>query len=199
MSSMPAARNLPDDIKIRKYRDTLITGGLALIAFGVWTVISSVLKISNGLEDLVKTMTFAGLTEEQIEKLGETVLDKSMLFGIVGIVVVLAVVDLVFRIYVGMSARAVGLQKKKKNGKKKNGILWIILGFILFAVGLYSLVSTLLEANLIIQIYSVPGFVIELFVDATSVFITAEMVITGLRLRSLSKKQNITEEVRDAA
>lgn len=199
MSVIPGAKNQPDDIKIRKYRDTLVTGGLALIAFGVWTIIRSVLEISEELGNQLNGMTYEGLSEAEMETIRETMAYQSILYVIIGLAIVLMVVDLAIRIYIGLSARAVGLQKKKKNGKERNGIMWLIFGFLLVAIGIYSLIITLLETGEILKEYSVIYYMVQLFVEATSLVITAELVITGIRLRRLTGKQKESEEVRDAA
>jgi len=199
MSVMPGAKNQPDDIKIRKYRDILVTGGLALIAFGIWTVFRSVLEVSKYLGNLLNGMTYEGLSEAEVKMIRETIADRSLLYGALGLAILLMAIDLAVRIYVGFSARAVGLQKKKKNGKERNGIVWIILGFLLVVIGIYSLISQLLAADVILKQYSVLYFVIQLFVEMTSLVITAELMITGIRLRRLTEKQKGSEEVRDAA
>ena len=199
MSVMPGAKNQPDDIKIRKCRDILVTGGIALIAFGVWTVIQGVLEISEFLGNLLNGMTYEGLSEAEMEMLREMISDRSLLYGVVGLAILLTAIDLAIRIYVGLSARAAGLQKRKKNGKERNGIVWIILGFLLAAIGIYSLVNILLTTGGIVQEYSVLYYVILLFVEVTSLVVTVELMITGIRLRRLTGKQKGSEEVRDAA
>ena len=199
MSVMPSAKNQPDDIKIRKFRDTLVTGGAALISFGFWTIIRSVLEISQEVGDLLKGMSFKGLTEAQIEKIGNMVFENPQIRRIAILAIGILVVDLVIRIYIGLSARAIGLQKKNKKGKEKNGVVWLILCFILAILGAYSLITTLMTAELTIMGFSFVYFVVQLIVEVTSLFITLELVITDIRLRSLIKKQGVTEEVRDAA
>ena len=199
MSVIPAAKNNPDDIKIRKFRDTLVTGGYALIGFGVWTVIRSVLEISQESGDFITMMTYEGFTDAEVTSLGEMLTKNPQTIVILITILVFLVADLAIRIYVGLSARAIGLQKKNKHGKEKNGIVWLIFGFLLAIIGAYSLYTTLLDAEATLRVHSVIYFVVQVFVDATSLFITVELVITAIRLRCLLKKQNDIEEVRDAA
>jgi hypothetical protein len=118
-----------------------------------------------------------------------------LLFTILGFLIV----DLIVRIYVGYSARAIGLQKRTRSGKKRSGIVWLIFGIILVSIGIYSLVITLSDTSEILQEHSIIYYVISLFVDVTSLFVTAEVIITGFRFRVLSKKQENIEEVQDAA
>jgi uncharacterized membrane protein len=90
-------------------------------------------------------------------------------------------------------------KRKKKNGKERSGIVWLILGVILVAFGVYSLVVTFASTRDILQVHSIMYYVISLFVDVTSIVVTTEVVVSGFRLRWLTKKQKENEEVRDAA
>ena len=65
MSAIPAAKNEPIDTKIRKFRDTLITGGFAIIAFGIWTVIKSIMEAFTILKPMIGNMTLENLTQAQ--------------------------------------------------------------------------------------------------------------------------------------
>ena len=188
-TTFPAAKNDPDDIMIRKLRDTLVSGGLAVIAFGIWTVIRSVLEISKVIGGVLNGMAYEGLTDAQMQALRDMVSDKALLYGTIGVLIVLMVIDLVIRIYVGLSARATGLQKKKKNGKERNGIAWIIFGILLMIVDVYSLISSVMEAGVTVANTSILYFVIQTFVEVTSLFISTELVITGIRLRGLMDNQ----------
>jgi len=199
MSVKPGAKNQPDDIKIRKYRDTLVTGGFAIIAFGIWTVIRGVLEVGRELANYLNTMSFEGFTEEEAEQLREMIADKTLFYGALVIIIVLMAVELAIRIYVGYSARAVGLQKKKRNGQERSGIIWLIFGVILAILGGFSFVYMLVSAKEILAEHSVMYYLVQLLMEGTSLFVTAEMVVKGFLLRGLTRKHKETEEVRDAA
>ena len=199
MSVMPAAKNEPDDIKIRKYRDTLVTGGFALIAFGVWTVIRSILSVSEELRAMQSGMKIEGFTEAETQAVKEALSNNTIFTIVLVVIVVLMVVDLAVRVYVGYSARAVGLQKKKRNGQERSGIIWLIFGVILAALGVYSLVTMLMTAGEILSQHSIVYYAIQLLAEVTSLVVTIELVVSGFRLRGLTKKHKETEEVRDAA
>jgi beta-lactamase superfamily II metal-dependent hydrolase len=70
---MPAQNNEPNDIKIRKFRDTLVTGGFAIIAFGIWTVIKSIMEAFTILRPMLGNMSFEDLTQVQAEQLRELI------------------------------------------------------------------------------------------------------------------------------
>ena len=197
MSATPAAKNEPNDVKIRKYRDTLVTGGLAITAFGIWTVIKSLMEAFTILRPLIGNMSFENLTQVQVKQLRE--MDNPLFYFLILVIFIFMVADLSVRVYVGLSARAIGLQKKKRNGKERNGIVWLVFGVILTAFGVYSLIVSLTTAEELLRTYSIMYFVVSLFVDVTSTFVTAELIVTGFKLRGLTKKQKADEEVRDAA
>ena len=197
MSATPAAKNEPNDVKIRKYRDTLVTGGLAITAFGIWTVIKSLMEAFTILRPLIGNMSFKNLTQVQVKQLRE--MDNPLFYFLILLIFIFLVADLSVRVYVGLSARAIGLQKKKRNGKERSGIVWLVFGVILTAFGVYSLIVSLTSAEELLRTYSIMYFVVSLFVDVTSIFVTAELIVTGFKLRGLIKKQKADEEVRDAA
>ena len=199
MSAIPAQKNEPNDIRIRKYRDTLVTGGFAIIAFGIWTVIKSIMEAFTILRPMLGNMSFEDLTQVQAEQLRELIDSNALFYTLLIFVLFFLIVDLAVRVYVGLSARAIGLQKKLRSGKERNGIVWLVFGIMLTAFGLYSLIVSLTQAEELLHTYSIMYFVVSLFVDVTSIFVTAELVVTGFRLRGLTRKQNSSEEVRDAA
>ena len=199
MSVIPAAKNEPDEIKLRKFRDTLVTGGFAIIAFGIWTVIKIIMEAFTILQPMIGSLSFEGLSQLETEQLQAMIEDGSLFHHLLFTIPGFLIIDLIVRIYVGYSARAIGLQKKTRSGKKRSGIVWLIFGIILVSIGIYSLVITLSDTSEILQEHSIIYYVISLFVDVTSLFVTAEVIITGFRFRVLSKKQENIEEVQDAA
>ena len=199
MSAIPAANNEPNDVKIRKFRDTLVTGGFAIVAFGIWTLLKSILEVFTIFQPMLKSMSYEDLSQAQAEQLKAMIEDNSLFYLLLFTVLIFLAVDLAVRIYVGLSARAVGLQKKKKNGKERSGIVWLIFGVILTIIGIYSLIVTLKDTSEILQMHSIMYYVISLFADVTSIIVTAELVVTGFRLRNLVKKQENNREVQDAA
>ena len=188
MSALPVAKNEPNDIKIRKLRDTLVTGGLAIIAFGIWTVVKSIIETFTILEPMIGSLTAKDLNQVQAEQLKSMIRDNSLFTILFFMILVFLVVDLALRLYVGLSARAIGLKKKKKNGKERSGIAWLIWGIILAAVGIYSLIISLINTGETLRIYSIVYYVVSLFVDVTSVIVTIEVIVSGFKLRGLVKQ-----------
>ena len=199
MSTIPAAYNEPNDIKIRKFRDTLVTGGFAVIGFGIWTVIKSILEAFTILEPMIGSISVEELNQVQAEQVKAMIEDNSLFYFFLFMILAFLAVDLAVRVFVGLSSRAVGLQKKKRNGKERSGIVWLIFGILLVVFGAYSVIITLVNTSEILRVYSVMYYVISLFVDVTSLVVTTELIVTGFRLRGLVKKQKDIGEVRDAA
>ena len=77
MSAMPAQNNNPNDIKIRKFRDTLVTGGFAIIAFGIWTVIKSIMETFTILQPLIGRLSYENLSQLQAKQLKAMIEDNS--------------------------------------------------------------------------------------------------------------------------
>jgi hypothetical protein len=199
MSHTPAAENEAIDVKIRKFKDTMVTGGFAIIAFGVWTVIKGIMESFTILKPMIGSISLGDFTEAQAEQIKAMIEDNSLFYTLFFMVLAFLCVDLVIRLYVGFSARAIGLEKKKKNGKERSGIIWLIFGIILGGISVYSLVSTFANTRDILQVHSIMYYVVSLFVDVTSIYVTTEVIVSGFRLRYLEKKQKENEEVRDAA
>jgi hypothetical protein len=199
MSAIPAAKNESNDVKIRKFKDTLVTGGFAIIAFGVWTVIKGIMESFTILKPMIGSISLGDFTEAQAEQIKAMIEDNSLFYTLFFMVLAFLCVDLVIRLYVGFSARAIGLEKKKKNGKERSGIVWLIFGIILGGISVYSLVFTIVDTRDILQVHSIMYYVVSLFVDVTSIYVTTEVIVSGFRLRYLEKKQKENEEVRDAA
>ena len=199
MSVMPAAKNEPDEIRIRKYRDTLVTGGFALIAFGVWTLLKSIVEASAMVRAELGNISYDELTRVDAQELRAAVSSNILFIVVMGVIIVILAVDLALRAYVGLSARAVGLQKKKKNGKARNGIVWLIFGVLLVALNAVSLVGSVVATGDTLKEHSILYYIVSLFVDVTSLVVTAELVLTGFRLRKLDKGQDGMEGQRNAA
>ena len=199
MSVMPAAKNEPDEIRIRKYRDTLVTGGFALIAFGVWTLLKSIVEASAMVRAELGNISYDELTRVDAQELRAAVSSNILFIVVMGVIIVILAVDLALRAYVGLSARAVGLQKKKKNGKARSGIVWLIFGVLLVALNAVSLVGSVVATGDTLKEHSILYYIVSLFVDVTSLVVTAELVLTGFRLRKLDKGQDGMEGQRNAA
>jgi hypothetical protein len=107
-------------------------------------------------------------------------------------IVVLDAIDLILKLYLGFSARAEGLGRKKKS--------YIILGILLAVLSAYALVVWTLQIPIL---YPELGFtspelgfinlLVTLAVEATALFAILTLVISAIKVRKLEKKIGVPE------
>ena len=148
--------------KIRRLEDNLITIGTGVVLFAVWAVVKYILTLySEGLQQAVATYQEEGTALYVISYV-------FMMF------------DFLLRCFIGFSARAEGIGEKKGNA-------YIILACVLFLV--YFL-SVLIEAFFIIFFPNdILYLLITIFIDATSVFFTADLIFSAVSVRKLRKQK----------
>ena len=145
--------------KRRKYQNILGISGLATIVFGIWSIVKSIL--------LTALNSFQGS--------GDTVeIDKSDLLPLFGIVLLYVLIDLLLRIYVGVSAR------RESKGKKKS-ILYLIIAGILGIITFANIIYTFLQIS---SLETVDIFV-SVIIEMISLFALVETIIYGIRLKLL--------------
>ncbi len=113
------------DRYIRKYRSILRVSGLAVIVFGIWSIIKGVLST------LIDTSYL--------------MIDEKLLVPVIVIVAVVVCVDLAFRLIVGIGAISEG------RGEKRSAAYLVLVGImILFSmVSLFFTIATSAEKNII--------------------------------------------------
>lgn len=155
------------DAKIRKTRDELRISGKALIVFGIWSILRLVfynIMDKKSLQDYIFKAT--GASDTGSFKVWFT------------ITIILLVIDLVFRIYIGCSAVSEG------KGKKKS-IVYIVLAFI------YVFISVIGDAGylktLTLQDFSLAAFS-AFFIDATSCIALIVIIVSSISLRIRMKQ-----------
>lgn len=147
-------------IRLRKNQSTLAVIGLGVIAFGVWSVIKSVLYAALNSGDLLNSLT------ENTERV--------FFWLLMGIVLAM---DLSLRLHVGLSAIAEGKGRKKGRGYIVLAFLMALTSFALFALGIVLLRGS--EA---------PGAaLVSLVVEATSCILLVEMAVSAIKVRRLRK------------
>ena len=157
-------------VALRRYRDTLRISGLAVIAFGVWTIIKGVVSL------ILLHIDLAGMLGEDAEGLLAVVMLPLYLF-LVG----LLVAELLMRIYIGRSACAAAAGTKKGNGYLVVCMIVIILNVI--SVGsdirtLVELIASGINEDLIDRI-------ISLVFSFTSFYILLELFVTAIRIKRM--------------
>lgn len=152
------------DAKLRKHRYKLIYSGYAVIAFGVWTIIRML---------LMKFFDPTGL--EEIFGESDPVSDELVFI----LIIVLLVADLVFRMYIGISAVNEGRGDRK-------AVIYVLLTIIYTAFSLYS--NALSLAGLFGGKFSTTSLAIAV-VDLTTSVALIEIIVSSISIRRLMKLQ----------
>ncbi len=150
----------PEDIRLQKYRCSLISSGGAMVLFSLWTVLRSLVQIDAQLN-------YRGNSEA--------------LMPLVTTIVVVGIIDLVLKLYVGLSARLEGLARGKKRP-------YLVLGIIIAGISLLSLVFILLELPTDIRMYGVLTPIITLVVEITVLYAAMDLVISATKMRRLEEE-----------
>ena len=147
----------------------LIIIGTGVIAFGVWSVIKTVLYYALSRDEMLRILKEQGL--EQGYEAGVYVLIALALAFILGL-----------RIYIGLSARAEGVGKRRGNGYVVLAAIMTLAnfgGFVLSVVGAFELELTL---------DNIVDLSVTFVVELTSIATMAELVYSALRVRNLRKQ-----------
>ena len=178
--SSPVPKNDPMEIRYRKYAYNMVIGGLAVIAFGVWSVIKTVLYLT------LQGMDPEGLLEEAFAAdFAQWNALQMRIFNVVlaGIIIMVLIFDLLARLYVGRSAIIDAQRKKKKSP------LYIILsaymGFTLL-IGLFTGQRTV-ELDAASQ-YVKHAITASGIVDVTSFLAFLELTCSSVAARRLRAK-----------
>lgn len=114
--------SLNKEIKLRKYEHSMAISGAGVIIFGVWSVVKAVLFFIVSPAEQFQSI----YSNEEAQELYDIGLSNSgaSIFIFVAILIIL-IVDLLFRFYVGRSAILVGRRMRKK------GIMYIVIAIFL--------------------------------------------------------------------
>ena len=161
------------ETELRRCRSTLGILGTGVIAFAIWAAVKPGLLLLMVPSETVDSDLFQELPQNA---------------KIVAILIILLLVALIigFRFYLGFSARAEGLGKRK-------GKTYIVLAFIYFFIQVSLNISTLLY--LIKSGVSDQSFaqtVTSLILEISSTVTMGEMAFIGAKVKHLSAKLNRT-------
>lgn len=154
-------------LRLRKNQSDLAAIGLGVIAFGVWSVIKTVLGVALDPENYLAS--FEG--------------DRYMLLAFWIILGGALAIDLALRLFIGRSAIAEGKGKKRRAGYIVLALLMAVLSFVLLTVGL------ILQGTSSFTGTAVVTMVVEL----TSDVLLLEMCISAIRIRRIKRKMTGAE------
>lgn len=171
---MQFVNNEPDQIEIRKSQNTLIVVGTGTIIFSIWTAVKML-----GLLFLLRNETVDAL----LKKTGpiEGLSDKSLFWMVVVINIIVIVLLSGVRVYVGLSAIAVGRGKRRGWLYILAAVVMIIGNILAFFTGFFFAVERE-QLGAFASDQSLSTFII----DTTSLIMLTQMVISAVKVRKLT-------------
>ena len=146
--------------KMRRYQNLLTVSGLGVIIFGLWSVL--------------KTILLLFMKEGILSEIPDDTFVRVMFFLILGGILL---VDVLIRLYVGLSARAEGFGKKKGYG-------YVVIAILMALASLTSLVLIFFDSNE----QSIWELIVSVIVEATSLVVTIELLIAAFTVKKLKKE-----------
>ncbi|MBQ9679095.1 MAG: hypothetical protein IJV48_00220 [Ruminococcus sp.] len=159
-----------DEVKLRRYRNLLTISGTGVIAFGVWSVIKTILFMTL-TPDYLRLNDIGDIGD--IGEAGMTVV-KIFAFTVLGVIMA---IELLLRLYIGLSARAEG------NGKKKR-IVYVVVAASLLLLSLWSIITSLHVS----EYGSLLDMAVSLLLELTSAAAFFETIYASCMVRRLQKK-----------
>ena len=150
----------PEYIRLQKYRGSLIASGGAMVLFAVWTVLRSIVEI-----------------DSMLSHMGDTQKLNPLLTAIM----IVGGIDLILKLYVGLSARREGMNRNRKRP-------YLILGIIIACLSVLSLIYMLFEFPVAYRLYGLAGTLITLAVEATVLYASMDLVFSALKVRKLENE-----------
>ena len=175
-----------------KHRHTLAVVGLGAIAFGIWSLIKSILYFVL-VEPIIKTIS------SNYDNLSNSKIEAWVLIAItLSLVVLFVLIDMLLRWKVGRKAMAVS------RGEREPGVGFFVLSSILLLMDMSELVMGILSiAGIISSDEDLFDQISTLLVDFTSVVMLIEMIVAAVMIRKLTKAisegQNTAQYNSDAA
>lgn len=148
---------------VRRDRDTLYVIGTGIIALGAWALVKYV-------------MLYLRYSQQLTEAIGKDGEDGAVVSVILGIIIGLALFELVLHLVVGLSARAEGQGKRK-------GLLYLICAVLLAMLTFAYVCLDVFGLVAIGEIGDKIDIVIEGIIDFTSFAMLAGLIAATVRLR----------------
>ena len=158
---------MSNEVRLRKYKHMLVISGMAVIAFGVWSIVKTI---------LYTTAQWNSITEEiTVPEANETLAKMVYLF----MIAVTMAVEIAVRLYIGRSAIAEGKGERRRPG-------YIAVAFLIAFLGLALTASAIVIPGIHIELNL--DLLASLFVEITSAVITFEMCWSAVRVRKLRRQ-----------
>lgn len=152
--------------EIRKNQITLSCSGLAVILFGAWNILRSIMGL---ILDPDQMSEILGISDA-LDDTAEIVIS-------VCIVAIFVIVDLLLRTFIGTNAIAVGRGEVRSNAYI---ILAILLLLLSVSADMYSIIDIIKNENTTHEISSI-------IIDLSTCIAFYEVIFTSLRLKRIDK------------
>lgn len=179
---MQFVNNEPEQIEIRRSRNTLIVVGTGTILFSIWTAVKML-----GLLFMLRGETVAALRANFSDI--EGISDNAAFLVITAVAIFFLALFMSVRVYVGMSAISDGQGKRRGWLYLVLAIFMIIGSAVTFFTGFFSF-SAPEQYGAFTRNQSVSSLIIEV----TSIIIMIQMVVSALKIRKLTDPENRTKD-----
>ena len=160
--------------ELRRNRDVLRMVGLGIIAFGIWSIVKTIMYLvleKEKLYSLIRdaTATVDGFTDVDTEMVFQLIYAITVIF-----ILILLLFEILIRIYVGRCAI-----KEAKGGKR--GRVYLVLAGVMTLFSVFFLINSLFETEP--DIDAILNTVSTLIVEITSFITLIELFIAVYRIR----------------
>jgi hypothetical protein len=175
--------------KLRKYEHTLAISGAAVVAFGIWSVVKAVvyfivIPLAKVGADLRET---GGVDFESIQSFGIT--DRGLGYITAISIVLVLMIDLLMRFYVGRAAILEGRGNKK-------GSFYLIISAVVVALLCMSIVRRAIvwfipdETGIMKDLMDAAG--VSQILDLTSLFALIQVIVSAIMVRRLREQLEVS-------
>lgn len=174
------------EIELRKHQNNLIIVGTGIIILGFWSVAKSIMMFTidnTSLEKIVKQVVMDSGTDSEMAS-NLTASDLMLIVTIITMVV--TILELFVRVYIGKSAIAEGRGQKKGNLYVALAILLALMDGIILVLNVYSILNT--EEASLGTAMNVANDIVTIIVDLTCLITTLVMIHSVIKLRKIAKE-----------
>ena len=163
--------NQPEKMRLRRDENTLMVVGSGVIVFGIWSVVKALLQ---GTASFSKMLEEAQLEYAGLEGSGLTDLSWVVAALASAVVLLVLLLDLTIRVFVGLSARAEGRGKKQGRAYLVLSVLLLVLS----GIYIFSYVFMLFSGS--DQVMDADAAIL---VELTSLVTLLQMILSAVRVR----------------
>ena len=175
-----------DHILMRRSQNTLIVVGTGTILFSVWTVVKTL-----GSFFLLKDEVIA-VVRKTVDEAGFILSEQQLLYIVLAIMLIIMILFLTVRIYIGMAAISEGRGSRRRKGYLILAVIMIILNIATAVINFFSAKSqeyaVILSENTSLS---------SLIIEFTSMVMAVEMVFAAVRLRRARSRVSQNEEEKE--